>query len=224
MLYRGPMGGGAASGAMGAMVAGRNRGGQYLRARAKPSGVVASANQQIVRNALGELSTAWSDVLDDGQRLSWVEYAVQVNVTNRLGDSINLSGQNWYVACNTPRLQAGLDRIDDAPVVFNRGTLPIGEFTAGVAGSNLTIDFGGTVTADSTCLVYQGAPFSIGRNKYYGATRFVGTIGLGAGAVGGTLTPAYSLPGPSAKQIVRLVFTADDGRLSTPLDATFLGT
>lgn len=225
MLFRGPMGGGAASGKMGAMVAARNKGGQYLRQRAKPTGAVASEFQQVVRNALASLVVAWTSELDAEQRAGWATYALNVPVINRLGDSIHLSGQNWFIACNTPRLQAELTRIDDAPVIFDRGTPHLPALAVTVAGSDIAIAFGGTLSPGQAVIAYQSQPFSAGRSKYYGAFRLLNVLNNAGsvGITGGSLTSVLPLPGAEAQGVIRLVISQTDGRLSTPLDVTFPG-
>lgn len=223
MLYRGPLGGGAASGKIGAMVAARNKGGQYLRARVVPSGSVASAKQQEVRNALASLATAWSSSLTADQRLGWNTYAQNVMVTNRLGDSVQISGENWFIAANTPRLQAGLPVVNDAPTTFDRGTVEFPNLTASIVTGSLSLSFGGTVTAAARVLVYQGQPFSAGRGKYYGSNQYAGSIDITAGKTGSLLTPVLPLAGTDSQQTATLVVTRDDGRLATPLSVTFPG-
>lgn len=224
MLYRGPMGAGAASGKMGAMVAARNKGGQYLRARVVPSGRVASEFQQPIRNALASLVTQWNSELTQEQRDGWGTYALGVRVLNRLGDSIQLSGQNWFIACNTPRLQAEIAVILDAPTTFDRGTVLIPGLSGTIAGGNIIWSSSGTVTGPCDLLFYQGQPFSAGRNKYYGSFRYIQSTHIGTvGITGGTLTPVLPLPADGSKGVLRITATQPDGRLSTPLDATFLG-
>jgi len=223
MLFRGPMGAGAASGKMGAMVASHNKGGQYLRARVKPSGAVASAQQQAVRNALATLATCWSSVLNDDQRSAWEVYASNVKIVNRIGDTIQISGENWYIACNTPRLQAQLPRVDDAPTTFDRGTVAFPALNATMGGEGIVVTFGGTVTAPANILVYQGKPYSDGRGKYYGSFQLADICPISGGATSLTLAPVFPLPDTSSKCDFKLVVTQDDGRLATPLAVTFQG-
>lgn len=220
MLFRGLLVG-AASGKMGALVASHNKGGQYMRARVTPSGAVATPAQGVVRNAMSSLATAWSQDLTADQRLAWADYALNVPGTNRIGDPIQLSGQNWYIACNVPRLQAGLPRVDDAPTIFDRGTplFPsLGVVQNDTAG---TITFGGTITAAASILVYQGHPFNIGRSKYYGSFQLVAQGDLSAGESRQTFTSAFPIDSSVSQQKYQIVVTQDDGRLSTPLGVTF---
>jgi len=119
MKWRGLFGGGAASGAAGALVASRARGTQYVRARTVPVNP-RTQFQQAVRNAVKALTTAWQN-LTELQRGEWRNYGLNVTVTNVLGDSTTLSGINWFVGNNTPRLAAGLPIIQDGPIIYDRG-------------------------------------------------------------------------------------------------------
>lgn len=220
MLFRGIVVG-AASGKLGAMVASHNKGGQYMRARVVPSGAVASAQQAIVRNAVASLSAAWGTELDDLQRAGWSEYALQVPGTNALGDTIQLSGQNWFIACNVPRMQAELLRIDDAPVIFNRGTPTINPIVSALDDEGGTITWGATLEGTFTCLIYQGHSYSQGRNKYYGSYQLTGITEVTTSASRSTFTPVFPLGSSSNKMAFKLVFSQADGRLSTPMGVTF---
>lgn len=215
---------GAASGAMGAAVASHNKGGQYLRARTVPSGAVPSPGQSVVRNAVSSLSPAWSTELTAVQRAAWSTYALNVPGRNRLGDAIQLSGQNWYIACNTPRLQVGLSRIDDAPVTYDRGTPTVSPAIVLLNDSAGTFDYGvesGTLTMDANAILYQGRAFNPGRSKYYGSFRVVDKFDLGGGASGGAFTPVFPIGSSENQMCFQLVFSNDDGRLSPPQRFTF---
>lgn len=220
MLFRGTIVG-AASGKMGSMVASHNKGGQYLRARVTPSGAVASPAQATVRNSLAALAAAWGTELSAEQRSAWEDYALNVPGSNALGDSIQLSGQNWYIACNVPRLQASLARVDDAPTTFDRGTPSLPGLFITQGDSSGTIGFGSSLTMTGNYLLYQGRPYNIGRNKYYGSYQLVTTASLAAGATGFNFTSAFPIDSGVSQQAYRLQFTRDDGRLSTPLGVTF---
>lgn len=214
---------GAASGAIGSAVASHNKGGQYLRARVVPSGAVPTFEQAIVRNSLASLAAAWSAELTPEQRDAWTNYALNVPGVNRLGDSIQLSGQNWYIACNTPRLQNALARVDDAPTIFDRGNLSLFPEIILLNDSAGTFILGATITAPATALLYMGRPFSVGRNKYYGSFRLTADADLTAGLSQSSFTPAF-IVGSSANQVAfNLVISYDDGRLSTPFRLTFPG-
>jgi hypothetical protein len=220
MLFRGIVVG-AASGKLGAMVASHNKGGQYMRARVVPSGRVASAAQAVVRNAVASLAAAWGSILTDEQRAGWSEYALNVPGLNALGDSIQLGGQNWYIACNVPRLQATTTRIDDAPTIFDRGTPTVILDVPALTDAGGTLTFGGTIGAIMDYMLYMGHPYGPGRNKYYGSFQLTAAATLGATDSAVTFTPVFPIGSDPAKVAFKLVFSQTDGRLSTPQGVTF---
>lgn len=109
------------SGSIGGMTMSHGRGGFYLRARTIPTDPN-TAFQQAVRASTASLSTRWVDTLTQAQRDKWSVYATNVAMTNPLGATIYLTGLNHYVRSNVPRDQAGLPRVDDAPILFTLGS------------------------------------------------------------------------------------------------------
>src|SRR5690606_20282519 len=105
------------SGSVGGLTLSHNAGGLYLRARRTPVNP-SSLQQQAVRNAMAILTSAWGNVLTESQRQGWTTYGQNTPRTGKLGDQIVLSGISWYVACNVPRLQAGMTRVDAPPTTF----------------------------------------------------------------------------------------------------------
>lgn len=222
MLWRGPHGGGAASGAAGSAVAAHNTGGQYLRARTTPTNPN-SIFQQEVRNAVRTLSTRWNNLTQD-QRDGWAVYSANTSFRNRLGDTIKISGIANFVRSNTPRYQAALAFIDDAP-----GTFDVGDVTDAAPG----FDFGttdGTLTlsptADwivtngsaNTMLVYISRPQNAGINFFKGPYRF--TAAINGSAAGATPAQVIALPFPVTPGLGQQLFgqiriTRGDGRLSS---------
>ena len=122
---------GQISGKVGGSVFSRNRGGSYVRNNAIPSRVV-SEKALLQKACLAAAVRSWSD-LTDSQRQQWNTYAQTATVTNRLGKSISLTGQNWFVACNSRLLRA-----EDTPVV----TSPDIPAPAGDLISAFTVDAG----------------------------------------------------------------------------------
>ncbi len=181
----------AMSGSMAGNTFARNRYGNYMRARTKPTNK--NTDRQVgARATMSSISERWSNVLTAIERDAWNEYANNVPVTNKLGESIKLSGFNHYVRSNTAILNAGLSVVDTAPSVF---TLP--EIDATIAATYVAADQEIAVAFDDTAawakeagaalLVYQGAPQSPGVNFFNGPWRFADAI-LGV-APGGVATP-----------------------------------
>lgn len=219
-----------ASGSVGGTTYAHTRSGLYMRARSIPVNPNTGFQLQ-VRAALTSLVTRWTTVLTAAQRAAWNLYAENVPVTNALGDPINLSGQNWYVAANTPRLQSAtkipavaLPTVDTAPAVFDRGFFTTPSFVADVS-TGLVVTFEDTTDAWATLngglLMYIGRPANSSRNFFKGPFRLVHTEDGDAATSPRTITPAViaALGYPFAVgQAVWMKFVATDatGRLSSP--------
>ena len=143
MLYKGTMGS-VMSGKIGGMVASHNKGGTYFRHLRIPTNP-RTPEQHAVRNTLSGLAAAWKTLTAD-QQSAWAVYATNSPKINRVGDSTKIPALAWYIASNTPRIQAGFTRIDDAPTIFGLATLsPLtpDTFTAGPP-STVDVDFDAT--------------------------------------------------------------------------------
>ncbi len=165
-------------GSIGGMTGSRNRAGLYLRARAIP--VNPNTGFQVtIRAIFGNLSARWG-TLTDAQRDAWTTYAINVTTQDRFGDAQTLTGHAMYVRNNTARVQAGLDPVDDGPVVFSMDSLsPIG-FQSSAAADELSIDF---VEADdwvgeddAGLLIYGSRQVAPTINYFKGPYRFTAFI------------------------------------------------
>jgi hypothetical protein len=229
MKWRGPFGQGSASGKLGALVASRNRGGQYLRSRVTPVNP-STTFQQAVRNALRSLVSLWTSTLTDEQRNGWETYGSNVTVTDSLGDARTRTGQNWFIGNNTPRLQSGIARVDDAPNVFNQGDTgdAVFDMTSDTAGS-LTLgtapDGWSDSTNSQTLMLYISRPINASRNFLKLPTQLVGT--LSNVAVSPPAGGAFTLPFPNSGADVKVAFyyriAREDGRLSGPFRGASAG-
>lgn len=207
------------SGSIGGLTASRSKSGAYFRARSVPVNPNSTA-QQLARSAMTELVTAWIETLTQAQRDAWADYAANVTVTNRLGDAINVSGQNMYVRCNQPRILAGLTRVDDAPVVFDGAMLdPV---SMEVTGTDVEITFDDTPDwtsdPDAGLIVQTSRPQNPTKNFFKGPFRFAELV------VGDVTTPPTSpavVSSPFAtpedtKIFARVRLSLADGRISAP--------
>lgn len=221
-----------ASGSVGGVTYSHNRSGMYRRARAIPVNPN-TPNQVQVRSALTSLVTAWTETLTDAERAAWDLYGQNVPVINPLGASITLSGQNWYIGANAPRLQAdeklnptpAIARVDNAPTIFDRGTFTT-PTAAADGGGDVAISFTNTdAWADevgSFMFIYQGRPQNTSINFFNGPWRLVALI---AGAAVPPTSPltitAQALtdngyaPADGQKQWMTVSVSRVDGRYST---------
>lgn len=208
-----------ASGSVGGMTASHNRFGLYLRARAIPVNGM-TVLQQAVRNAIAQITTAWSATLTQAQRDAWEAYANAVPISDRLGSQRFLTGLNWYCACNVPRLQAGLTRVDNGPtdLLMAEGTAPVATVTA---PSTLSVAFTNSDAwageVGGALLVYASAGTNPTRNFFAGPYRYAGKV---AGAVVPPTSPAALTLPQAVAAGQRVHFQARivraDGRISSP--------
>ena len=209
-----------ASGSLGGITAARNKGGQYLRARAVPVNPN-SPSQQSARTSFASLVTIWTESLTPTQRQSWDTYAQNVPVTNKLGDTKLLSGQNWYIGTNTPRIIAGLSSVASAPTTFDNATLnPVSLAASDAAPTELALTFDtGQDWADengAALLVQVSKPQNASTNFFKGPFRFADAV-LGDSTTAPTspatiITPFAVTAGQ--KVLVRARLSRADGRLS----------
>lgn len=227
MKWRGPFGGGVASGAVGSVVGSRARGVQYLRARTVPVNP-RTPQQLVVRDAVASLSGQWQTLTPE-QRDAWSIYAGNVTVVNSIGDATTLSSLNWFVACNTPRVQGGLPIAFDAPIIFDLGTpdwSAAGPFvdiqTNGTSGT-LTLANAFSVNGDTTAmLLFVSRPYSPGIRGFAQRTQLAGVFPVGTT---GTFSTSYTFSSPfvasgvstsgSGNQMSYVLrLSREDGRLS----------
>ena len=211
---------GELSGKLNGSVFARNRGGTYVRKWAKPTNPNTPA-QQAIRTVMSNLVIAWQATLTQTQRDDWATYASNVPFLNRLGAEIFLTGQNHFIRSNSPRVNVGLARVDDAPTIYNLGTLnPVSIF--GDSGANeISVTFDDTqIWADT-----PGAGLILQRSFQMPATRnfFKGPFQNFATLEGVVITPPVSPEtiGVSDtlvdgnKLFVRARLSQADGRLSS---------
>lgn len=208
-----------ASGSIGGVTASRNRGGMYFRGRAIP--VNPNTDQQgEVRGFLTTLSSKWKE-LSQAERSAWDTYAFNTPVVNALGDSVKLSGFNWYVSTNTLRLQAGYQINDNAPTTFGLATSgPVTCSANNVGLQQVSISFDNAEAwandPDNALAVFLSRPQNAGIGFFKGPYRF-------AGLIQGALTP------PASPQTINVPFPVVAGQKifgyarSTMLDGRFSG-
>lgn len=221
MLFKGTLIG-PASGKLNGLVASHNKGGSYFRKLSIPTNTN-TAQQQAVRNALKTLAGNWALDLTPTQRAAWDTFAANVARINALGDTIHISGNSWFIACNTPRLQASMASVFDGPGVYALPTftLPVMTITAGGTTGSLAF----TNTDDwanedgGALLVFASKPANPGRNFFNGPYQLAGIV-LGDAGTAPTSPATITLPFPTGltdtKQFFRYVITRADGRLSSP--------
>ncbi|GAI82401.1 unnamed protein product, partial [marine sediment metagenome] len=96
----------------------RNRYGAYVRARTKPINPDTPLQTQ-VRSALAWSVEHWFSSASPDQRIAWGDYADKVNMLNKLGEVMRLSGYNHFVRSNSIRKRNADTIVLPGPTIFN---------------------------------------------------------------------------------------------------------
>lgn len=150
---------GQASGSLAGTTFSRNRGGAYTRSRAVPVNPNSVA-QQAVRAYFAAAAANWR-TLTGAQRTAWDDYAAGTPRTNPMGDTIYLTGAQWYIGMSVlaSRIAGAFTSASAAPVTP-------GLLTDVVTGVALSVATGATLTYpaidSNAALVRVGAPVSAG--------------------------------------------------------------
>lgn len=203
----------------------RNRYGNYARARTTPINPQ-TARQTLIRSAMATLTDRWAQTLTAVQRTAWNLYGANVAMTNRLAETVFLTGMNHYIRSNLTRETGPTVLIDDGPTVFEIPAQdPTLAVTASEATQQLTISFDTamdwSVEDGSFLFLFQGSPQNAQRNFFNGPWRFINYVG-GADP-GGAVSPSVNV-GPFAiaegqRQWIYARISRADGRLSQPFRA-----
>ncbi len=212
-------------GALGGNVFSRNSTGNYVRSKTTPINPN-TANQVAVRASLAQLTVRWSETLSAANRTAWNLYAASVQVTNKIGESINISGFNHYLRSGIEFLNRLGGFTDAGPVVFEIPEAdPTLAITATEAGQTLSVTFDNTLPwaneTGATMLLYQGTPQNAQRNFFDGPWRFIGNV-LGDDAVppvSPVVVPVDFAIAEGQRQWIYARIRRVDGRLSEPFRA-----
>lgn len=211
---------GAISGSIGGTTYSHNAGGPYMRERRIPTNP-GSQFQTELRGYLAQLTALWP-TLTEAIRDGWEAYAENVLLPNPLGDQRNIGALAHYVRSNVSRLQAGLTRVDTAPVIFTLGdfTQPdIASITAPQALSlNFDVNDDWVDEDDSALLIYGAKGYNPTINFFKGPYRYSDLI---AGDSTTPETSPFAATLPFVLQAAQKSFifgrvTRADGRLSSP--------
>jgi len=209
-------------GSIGGTVFSRTRSGAIARARSIPVDP-GSALQVAVRAIMGQVRDYYFNTLTDAQRAAWTQYANNVDYTNRLGETINLTGYNMFCRSNIPRVQAGLSIIADGPTNFTLaeqdGTVAV---TTTAASKEVSVAFDDTLDwldeTGAALLVYESAPQNPTVNYFKGPYRYLGKVDgddSTAPTTPQTFTSAFEMAA-GQKQFYQFRILRADGRLSEP--------
>lgn len=168
-----------ASGSIAGLTYSHNRGGMYTRARVTPTDP-ASTRQLIIRGAMATLAPAWLNDLTSVQRAGWKTYGDNVSMTNRLGETVYLTGQQHFLRSNVPRIQFGLTMLTTAPTTYNLGTFTMPSIASAYDDLDINITFDNTDAwaglSGAQMLLWGGLEQNASRSFYKGPFRSMGAI------------------------------------------------
>ena len=168
----------------------RNRFGNYSRARTKPVNP-RTDRQTNIRAVMADLAEEWHDTLSAMQRTAWNDYAAAIAMTNRLGETIHITGFNHFIRSNSVRAYcSNIGQVNAGPIIQALPD-PDPTFTADPQPDQ-TCDF----TYDDTMewcdedvaqlVIFCGQPQLASRNFFAGPWRYAVRV------VGNNLTPPTS--------------------------------
>lgn len=208
------------SGSIGGTVFSRNRFGNIVRPRTKPVNP-RSVRQESARAVVSYLAEYWHNDLNVTERGLWDVYAAAVAMTNRLGETMHLTGFNQFMRTNCIRLVYGQPVIDAAPSILSLPekdpTLVCSEET--IATQQFTFTFnpvGWAANGDSkmAMLIYQGQPKLASRSFFDGPWRYMHVVGAGEG-IGGTSPGNAAFPFAEGQKVwFQARIMTDSGRVT----------
>ena len=167
-------------GSIGGTTFSRGAGGAMARQRTK--GVnVRSALQLSRRSIMSMLTSYWGTTLTAAQRTAWGVYAAGTNFTNKVGDTIQVSGLDVFIRTNTLRFAASQTILAAAPTAAGFSVAPIAAITVtddvsdNISIAEPTQGFGKSVVGD-TMYVYAGFPVGAGRSTAAKGMRYVSKV------------------------------------------------
>jgi hypothetical protein len=92
-----------------------NRAGQYTRNRRTPVVGTRTPRQAVIKGNMTLASQAWQ-VLTSAQQAAWTSYASGHPIVDALGQSIKLTGHQYFIKCQAALFNTGSGAITDPPV------------------------------------------------------------------------------------------------------------
>jgi len=200
----------------------QNKAGAYARNRSLVTNPNTAAQVNARTSFSGE-SAAWRELSAIAQD-SWRLYAAGTPVTNRLGDTIYLSGMNMFMKTNGFRAVIALPRVNVAPTLLGLAQQPVFDGQPIIFDGNGTTpnEVGawnyaagvGSVNAGAVYAAWISNQVSLGTNFYKGPWNFIGTK-AGNARETGTLNVPFEVVEDGAYYI-RLRVLDELGRLAAP--------
>ncbi len=153
------------SGSQAGTTASHNRAGQYLRNRRTPTSPTRTPKQQIARQNFGAASSLWQS-LSQALQSAWTSFAANYPVKDSLGQSIVLTGQQFFVGIQATLASVGQTSITAVPTNTTLEAIVDPAFICDTKG-NLIVSIGTAAAGD---FVRFGASKLLSNGKNFNKT------------------------------------------------------
>jgi hypothetical protein len=160
-------------GALGNIVASRNRFGDYDRDRVSPKKQSTPALQR-VRENMTDLSDLWNDITEE-QREGWWRLAVQVYSRTKMGQHGRLDGRLLFLKLNRVLATCGQAPLIDPPPLPRFGPNPVKGFSISQAGDGVVLKLTIDQTPVEDIMLFASPPRNPGR-RYNSDYAFIGLL------------------------------------------------
>lgn len=204
---------GELSGSIGDNTWSHNKGGPYVRRRAIPTNPN-SVRQQAARAILTTLSSSWAG-LSSTNRAQWESWAASNPVVNTLGESIQLTGQQAYVALNSRVL--GFGGVASATPPIFLAPVALASMTVTCVAGAISVVFTPTpLPANLALAIWHTPPGSVGQSPNQKQARLAGYTAAAPVSPGATTAWVTPLAGQQI-QVYVSVMNSVTGMISQAL-------
>lgn len=204
------------SGSYAGVTSSHNRAGQYVRNRRSPVQPIGTGRRGIIKSIFSQAAKYYAS-LTFAQQAAWVAYANAYPITDALGQSITLTGQQMCAKINASLLNAG-GAVNPVPPISNAVTAPVFTvFTITHLGV-LTLTLAGTAPAADHILIAFSAPVSSGTlfmRTFWQQLVVIGSS-VGAATYGTAYVAQFGNPTVGQRVFVKLTPVNQYGVTGTP--------
>jgi hypothetical protein len=178
---------------------------------------VGTGRRAFIRSSFGAASTAWAS-LSAANQAAWISFAAGHPVTDRLGQSITLTGQQMFVAVGTQLLNCGQALPTSPPVSTTTAAPVVTVFTVTHLGV-ITITMTASGGATDFILIAFSAPVSAGvtfQKTFWQQTHVAGNS-LGGATFGTAYVAQFGTIPAGTKVFLKLTPVNQYGFTGTPL-------
>lgn len=204
------------SGSYAGVTSSHNRAGQYVRNRRTPTNAP-TARRTLIRTAFGAAASGYA-ALTPTQQASWIAAAAGHPITDTLGQSITLTGQQLYVSIQTALANVGATATTSPPSTFAVFSASGSTGTFSVAtGLSLTLSGHGASTDFLNVAFSKPQSAGVSFNKTYSQQQHTAgnstTLTLTTAAYGAL----FGTPAVGQKVFVKLTPVSSLGVTGVPL-------